>query len=164
MVQYLDNNNKSYTAYWSEYAEGIIRALELKKVSPKEYHGPCPCCGGKDRFWINEFHGEIRVNCRQCEDYAGITRVLRDQGLLPKFEPQRKEDFSKVPKFDDVHPYLSLKKIKQHGAKIDNGRLKIPVIDKNGDIKGYQYIDGQGQKSLTLVCNTKDVFMWLGRH
>ena len=35
MVQYLDNNNKSYTAYWSEYAEGIIRALELKKVSPK---------------------------------------------------------------------------------------------------------------------------------
>ena len=31
MVQYLDNNNKSYTAYWSEYAEGIIRALELKK-------------------------------------------------------------------------------------------------------------------------------------
>ncbi len=162
MVQYLDNNNKSYTAYWSEYAEGIIRALELKKVSPKEYHGPCPCCGGKDRFWINEFHGEIRVNCRQCEDYAGISRVLRDQGLLPKFEPQRKEDFSKVPKFDDVHPYLSLKKIKQHGAKIDNGRLKIPVIDKNGDIKGYQYIDGQGQKKFNTGLQYKGCFHVVG--
>ena len=30
-----DNNNKSYTAYWSEYAEGIIRALELKKLAQK---------------------------------------------------------------------------------------------------------------------------------
>ena len=96
MVQYLDNNNKSYTAYWSEYAEGIIRSLELKKVSPKEYHGACPCCGGEDRFWISEYHGEIRVNCRKCEDYAGITKVLRDQGLLPKFESQKKVSLGKA--------------------------------------------------------------------
>ena len=87
---------------------------------------------------------------------------MRDQGLLPKFEPQRKEDFSKVPKFDDVHPYLSLKKIKQHGAKIDNGRLKIPVIDKNGDIKGYQYIDGQGQKKFNTGLQYKGCFHVVG--
>ena len=164
MVQYIDNNNKSYTAYWSEYAEGIIQSLDLKKVSPKEYHGACPCCGGKDRFWISDFHGEVRVNCRKCEDFSGITKVLRDQGLLPKFEPQKREDFSQVPKFqvEDIHPYLSLKRIKQHGAKIDNGKLKIPVINKDGDIKGYQYIDGQGQKKFNTGLQYKGCFHVVG--
>jgi hypothetical protein len=38
------------------------RYTELRKVSPKEYHGPCPWCGGDDRFRVTaDFFA-----CRQC--------------------------------------------------------------------------------------------------
>lgn len=38
------------------------RYIELRKVTPKEYHGPCPWCGGDDRFRVTAEH----FACRQC--------------------------------------------------------------------------------------------------
>ena len=38
------------------------RYVELRKVAPKEYHGPCPWCGGDDRFRVTT----ERFACRQC--------------------------------------------------------------------------------------------------
>lgn len=38
------------------------RHVELRKVSPKEHHGPCPWCGGDDRFRVTADH----FACRQC--------------------------------------------------------------------------------------------------
>tara|TARA_R110000803_G_scaffold14444_1_gene40133 strand:- start:497 stop:769 length:273 start_codon:yes stop_codon:yes gene_type:complete len=73
-------------AYWGEFSPHIINALNLKKVTAGEYHGSCPNCGGKDRFWINEFNGEVKVQCRQCNDFKAITLILQDQGLWPERE------------------------------------------------------------------------------
>ena len=40
----------------------VGRYTELRKVSPKEWHGPCPWCGGDDRFRVTaDFFA-----CRQC--------------------------------------------------------------------------------------------------
>ncbi|MDA9856405.1 hypothetical protein N9C80_08330, partial [Paracoccaceae bacterium] len=72
---------------WDEYAQPIIDALNLKKISKGEFHGACPNCGGTDRFWINEFEGNVKTHCRQCHDFAAINDTLRNQGLLPKWEP-----------------------------------------------------------------------------
>lgn len=51
---------------------GVMELLETdgihpKKVSAKEYHSPCPACGGKDRFiiWPGD-SGSGRAWCRQC--------------------------------------------------------------------------------------------------
>jgi len=38
------------------------RHVELRKVSPKEHHGPCPWCGGDDRFRVTADY----FACRQC--------------------------------------------------------------------------------------------------
>jgi DNA primase len=48
-----------------EYAQGLV---QLKKVSG-EYHGPCPACGGRDRFTI--FRDGSGWMCRKCSPQSG---------------------------------------------------------------------------------------------
>jgi len=55
----------------------------LKRVATTkggEYHGPCPSCGGKDRFhvWPQENHGEGSWWCRQCGSGGDGIQYLRD--------------------------------------------------------------------------------------
>ena len=47
-----------------EWAE----ALQLKKVGAREWQGPCPVCGGTDRFHCREGEGRAVVGCRGCID------------------------------------------------------------------------------------------------
>ena len=54
-----------------------------------ELHGPCPDCGGEDRFWLSEKKGgDVGFNCRQCggprqETRLGLLDALRGNGLAP---------------------------------------------------------------------------------
>ena len=67
--------------YWSEWSDRIITRYNMKKVSggnaKAEYHGPCPACGGTDRFRINEYQGMVKVHCRQCNDFRSITDEMK---------------------------------------------------------------------------------------
>ena len=48
-------------------AEDWARACELKKVGG-EFKGPCPVCGGTDRFHAKTArNGRVLVHCRRCE-------------------------------------------------------------------------------------------------
>ena len=80
-------NNATKNWPWGEYAQPIIKALNLKETSKCEWHGPCPNCGGTDRFWINQYHGNIKIHCRQCNDFEAIKNTLDDKGLLPNWKP-----------------------------------------------------------------------------
>ena len=83
MVQHIVGQGNNSTPYWDEYAQGIIDALNLQQLARGEWHGACPNCGGKDRFWISQYQGEVRVQCRQCNDFSAITKELRARKLLP---------------------------------------------------------------------------------
>ena len=78
MVADLSRESKFPAARWSEFGNTIISSLELKKTAQGEYHGPCPSCAGKERFWIKEFQGEVMVNCGKCNDYKANKGRLRD--------------------------------------------------------------------------------------
>ena len=109
------------------YAEGkrmnlleiIGTDTELKRTSGThggEYHGPCPFCGGKDRFWAQPAFGENgRWKCRQCDkggdayDYVMEKRGLgfREAKSVVDGVPiddgtQRKVDMDRVPENRDV--------------------------------------------------------------
>ena len=86
------NKNLSEILSWQEYGPEIIKALDLKQATKGEWHGPCPNCGGTDRFWINEFKGELYTHCRQCHDFTAIKDKLRDAGLLPRRQPETGEN------------------------------------------------------------------------
>jgi len=64
--------------------------LGLKKYG-KEYVGPCPYCGGRDRFFIGpgKKH-DLAFGCRGCgKDTAGIFKELENLGLWTPEEIDR---------------------------------------------------------------------------
>ena len=109
--------------YWAEYGQRIIDALDLKQLSKGEWHGPCPACGGTDRFWISNHQGEVKVHCRQCGDYAAIQKALIDQGLWPVNEPSRGDNVLEFREREvslqdfNGETYDIRKRIELHGAK-----------------------------------------------
>jgi putative DNA primase/helicase len=44
-------------------------------------HGPCPLCGGKDRFRFDDRNGEGTYYCNQCGPGAGLILVRKKNGL-----------------------------------------------------------------------------------
>ena len=157
MLQDIGSKRNTSTAYWSDYASGIIDRLELKKVNENEYCGGCPNCGGVDRFRINNYNGEIRVNCRKCNDFVQIFKILReDFKLLPEYSPNK--DVVTLHKVEDIHPYLTRKKIKLHNAEIDETDLVVPIIDKTGKKQGSQFIDADGNKKFNFGLKFKGCF------
>ena len=125
-----DSKGKYKSARWSEWSSTIVQSLNLKQVTQGEYHGACPNCGGKDRFWINEYNGDVKVQCRQCNDFKEITNILRSQGLWPERENGFTAKEIEWPSVSTQHPYLAKKKIAQHNALIDGGRQACRVCVK----------------------------------
>jgi len=161
-------------ATYSEFAPQIIAALGLKKTSHKEHHGPCPNCGGVDRFWISEYQGLVRVNCRQCQDWQRIIQILREMHVYPDKEIISETSYNesknmsdadnvvKLPESEGPHPYLTRKRIKQHDAIIDEGDLHIRIINNQGKVIGTQFIDESGKKKFNYGLEYKGCFHVVG--
>ncbi|HUT04957.1 MAG TPA: CHC2 zinc finger domain-containing protein [bacterium] len=53
---------------------------KLKRISHDEYHGPCPFCGGKDRFRVQLNHnGKDYWACRKCEKHGDTIAYLQEK-------------------------------------------------------------------------------------
>lgn len=166
MVQYIVGQGNNSTPYWDEYAQGIIDALNLQQLARGEWHGACPNCGGKDRFWISQYQGEVRVQCRQCNDFSAITKELRARKLLPEFTPEKKAtvmgDVTPFPEIDTDNEYLKRKRIQQHGAKLDGPDLMIPIVNKAGKRVGTQIIEPDGKKKFNQGLQPNGCFHVVG--
>lgn len=136
---------------WNECSQHIITTLNLKQTSKGEWHGACPHCGGKDRFWIKEHNSEVRVHCRQCGDFKAIRDNLRSQGLLPKFEPTKPVLPARydVSGFEDTRPYHERKGVQLNGAELHGKNVKIAMRNMAGEIVGHQHIMPDGSKRWT---------------
>ena len=71
-------------------AQEIAVRLGLKR-SGNQFEGPCPFCGGKDRFHVQDHPGKPGVvDCRKCTtDRRWYADVLREAGLLEKLDTPR---------------------------------------------------------------------------
>lgn len=61
---------------WGE----ILRALGVGPRFLANRHGPCPICGGKDRFRFDDRHGAGDYFCNQCGAGDGITLLMKLHG------------------------------------------------------------------------------------
>ena len=60
-----------------EWLDACARAGIALKQDGGEHKGPCPSCGGTDRFHVKEAEGgKILASCRHCGDFAAIVRAL----------------------------------------------------------------------------------------
>ena len=91
-------------ASFSQTHDQIVQVLNLKR-SGSEWKGPCPCCGGTDRFFIKSgFGDDLIAHCRQCGQKGAnhhLYKRLADLDLLPKREwiqpNQRVEIDKRIP-------------------------------------------------------------------
>ena len=157
--------SNTHTPYWDEYSAGIIAVHNSNNWRVKN-HMVQPNCGGKDRFWIKEHMGEVRVNCRQCDDFKKITEIMRGEGLLPEFNPEKKVtimgDVTPFPEVEAANEYLKRKRIQQHGAKIDGPDLMIPIVNKGGKFVGTQIIEPDGKKKFNQGLQPNGCFHVVG--
>jgi len=126
-----------------------IETLNLKRIGNDEYHGPCPNCGGTDRFWINSYHGSLRHHCRKQCDFVSRQERLSKLGLIDdskNIEPEFRN------KGKDPLPYHVIKKIKLEGsgATCDGDTLVIDLFDlTTGEWRGKQFISPDGRKKFS---------------
>lgn len=62
--------------------EAVADALNLKK-SGGEYKGPCPLCGGRDRFHVRPGkQTDLLIFCRHGCQYRDIMKLLETRGIV----------------------------------------------------------------------------------
>lgn len=166
MIQHNATGGKYETTYWGEWSAKIIAELNLKQLAKGEWHGPCPNCGGTDRFWIAEMAGEVKVHCRQCNDFKAITEAMRYRNIWPQprdeWTPNAPVPIQWPEPEADVHPYLAAKRVQAHNAAVIDGVLCIPIIDKNGKRVGMQRISADGAKRFTKGMPVQGNFSVIG--
>ena len=68
---------------------GILSAIGLSSRALANKHGPCPMCGGKDRFRFDDKNGRGTWICSQCGAGDGVSLVMAFLGLPFKDAVQR---------------------------------------------------------------------------
>lgn len=154
------NTTKFPPVYWAEWSSKIISALNLKQTAKGEYHGPCPNCGGDDRFWISEKDGEVKLHCRQCNDFQAIASLLRGDGLLPDLIEQPKAQRANVVPFDVQ--YHIKKGVELHNAKLEGMTVVVPIMSVKGEVIGHQKITPDGRKKFTAGMKKDGAFSPIG--
>ena len=56
---------------------GILSAIGIDRKHLTKRNGPCPFCGGKDRFRWTDFQGSGAYFCSQCGKGSGVDLVMR---------------------------------------------------------------------------------------
>jgi putative DNA primase/helicase len=60
---------------------GILPAIGISSKFLKRKNGPCPMCGGKDRWRFTDIDGKGTWFCNQCHGGNGIALVMKFTGL-----------------------------------------------------------------------------------
>jgi putative DNA primase/helicase len=147
------------TGRWPE----ILQSAGIGGEYLKNQHGPCPACGGKDRFRFDDIEGRGTFICTQSgagdgfkllelylkTDFEGAARFVEGYlGIQPTktakaYWKTPQDAISAWPQLTPAvsHPYLKRKGIQAHGARINGDELVIPVCsDLAGTVVSVQKI------------------------
>jgi putative DNA primase/helicase len=70
---------------------GILPAIGISEKFLKRKNGPCPMCGGKDRWRFTDIDGKGTWYCNNCHGGAGVDLVMKFTGLAFKEAARRIE-------------------------------------------------------------------------
>ena len=59
----------------------IFPAFAMVVPAKKNQHGPCPICGGKDRFRCDDKQGKGTWFCNQCGAGDGFELIVKSRGI-----------------------------------------------------------------------------------
>ncbi|MCY3986423.1 MAG: hypothetical protein OXF23_05205 [Candidatus Dadabacteria bacterium] len=166
--------------------------LELKRKG-SELVGPCPSCGGTDRFHVRREGQRAIVGCRGCIDGGGtgFSAVLRaafperfdrpvesrlapspvqsidqEQRRIRERESAAKKVQGRMKQCEFAqHDYLASKGFQDHMALVSgNGWMMIPISNDADKVRSAQYISSEGEKLFQPKGEIKGNFYRLGRN
>lgn len=156
----------------SDTAESIAARLKLKRVG-SEFKGPCPLCGGHDRFHVKNGQSQVILYCRHgCPFYdlacaVGLGAKNRNEFAIaqlndttpPQPNARAVAAWGLATAAQPNHPYLVHKGIQPHGIGVVGplfdygpnnvrGRGNSLVIPgyKEGQLGTLQFIGEDGTK------------------
>ena len=155
----------------------------LKKHS-RQLQGPCPNCGGTDRFHVN-CYPPFLFGCRQCRDNRAILAaagLLDDQDtktirITPapvapdntqaianeEAAARRAEDMVNAAQWQP-HPYLAIKGFPQECGLVYEDKLLVPMRHWGKQtLQSVQSIDANGQKRFLYQGKASAAAYSLGR-
>ncbi|MDA9121991.1 AAA family ATPase [Paracoccaceae bacterium] len=151
----------SFNRKWNEHSPRIIADCNLKETSKGEWHGACPNCGGKDRFWINEYKGDIKAHCRKCGDFKKISEILFPNSFI-----DRKQSFDNNTSTENKNTFFKSydqrKGIELIDAKKDGNDVVIDIYSADGLKVGQQTISPDGTKKFTHGMKKKGASALIG--
>ena len=166
--------------------QDVAELLKLRKVG-REWAGPCPLCGGHDRFHLSDRGGIPRFGCRGCMDgqsrnvrrqrYSEVLRVLggpihRDrEAELKAWEEERRRAREAAAKADQImsvgtwrtHPYLEAKGFPRDKALVWRHFLLVPALNSHQETMSVQMIDRDGTKKFLKHSRVSGARCQIGR-
>ena len=163
----MPEDSKYPTLYWSEYATQIAQKYNLKPSGKERYNGPCPSCGGTDRFWAKSYNGELRVNCNQCGDFKAIYAAMQADGVTPKPSDTDANivPFNNLADFEKIEPYNVRKGVPLGNAKLNGTNTLVPIYKIDGKkmvMVGKQTISADGKKLFDKGMSQEAAFCPIG--
>ena len=76
-TQAVDSNRLTWKDLIQWCRRHVFRSSDREAVDAAEVSGPCPLCGGVDRFWVNRFGPWCRHCCPDASDRGNRKRFLR---------------------------------------------------------------------------------------
>ncbi len=89
---------------------GILATLGLPAESLKDKHGPCPMCGGTDRFRWDNKDGSGSFVCGQCGAGNGVDFVMKFKGVEFKEAASQVRDVLGVAPLEPIKPDMTEEK------------------------------------------------------
>ncbi|AUG84978.1 hypothetical protein MAELSTROM_59 [Pseudoalteromonas phage Maelstrom] len=115
-------------------------------------HGPCPVCGGKDRFRFDDKNGRGTWYCSQCEPSSGGGLLL-----LSRFIGKSVMETAKELIGDDVNKTIAPKRVhvvnhdEVRAKNIEQAKIGAKSLMASAVAGGHEYMDNKGLDGEWLV-------------
>lgn len=108
---------------------GILKMLGLPPEALKDKHGPCPLCGGKDRFRFDNRDGSGSYICGHCGAGNGMDLLMKFKGWEFKQAAQEVDTVVGNAPVERVKPAIDPKKQRVRMADLWNSAKPIEAGD-----------------------------------
>lgn len=135
--EFVDTSDRA-RGHWA----GILKDLGLPDHFLKNQHGPCPMCGGKDRYRFDNKGGDGTYFCSQCGAGNGMTLAMNFTGMGFKQVADRIDEllgFKGYPK-DRKRPEVDTKALLREVARSTVRVAKGDLVDRYLTARGVEQV------------------------
>lgn len=143
----IDRVLREFNGAWRQALEGYGCHLPSGR-----HHGPCPVCGGKDRFRFDDKDGRGTWFCNQCEPQSGGGLLLLSRFLQKPTIEVANELLGNTPERSRAPVYRAIVSDDQiRKANHEQARKGADALLASSELRPHPYMSDRGLDGLWLV-------------